>query len=499
MKKKKVIVIGAGLAGMSVGSYLQMNGFDTEIFESHNACGGLCTSWKRGDYFIDGCIHFMTGTSPDQNMYQFWNNLIDMPSIDFVYADYHFVIEDENHNRLYIYSNIDKLESELLLKAPEDKKLIIEFIRLVRKFINIKLPVSKPMETMTFKDKLKAGYSLFPYLLSIRKYINISNSEFAAKFKNPLVRNAFETAFGGYQPLFYSIMPLVWRHQKDTGYPLGGAIYISKLIENNYKLKEGKIHYNSRVEKIITENNKAKGIILENGETHYADIVISAADGRSTIYKMLEGKFKDKSILERYESDLFKTIDKTLYVSLGVNVDFSDQPIKLYFPVKTPIVIDPKTTLTALEITHYCCDPGSAPKEKSLIALMPEANDWEYWHNLRINNHQKYNEEKNRVANAIIEALDERFGNIKQNIEMVDVATPATYIRYTNNWTGGQISWKSTKSTFGKPIIWQIKGLSDFYMTGQWAGTSGGLNNVVMMGNHLTQIICKNEGIHFKH
>jgi phytoene dehydrogenase-like protein len=93
--------------------------------------------------------------------------------------------------------------------------------------------------------------------------------------------------------------------------------------------------------------------------------------------------------------------------------------------------------------------------------------------------------------------LEAKFGNIKDCIEMTDVATPATYIRYTNNWTGGQISWKATKKTFGKPTSWEIKGLKDFYMTGQWAGTSGGLINVVMMGNHLTQIICKKEGVKF--
>ena len=150
-----------------------------------------------------------------------------------------------------------------------------------------------------------------------------------------------------------------------------------------------------------------------------------------------------------------------------------------------------------LRIKHYCSDPSAAPKGKSLLTLMPDAKDWEYWYNLRKNDKQKYYGEKERIANEIIEALDKRFGNIKENLEMVDVVTPATYIRYTNNWTGGQISWKATNKTFGKPTTWQIKKLSNFYMTGQWAGISGGLNNVVMMGNHLTQIICKNEGRKF--
>jgi phytoene dehydrogenase-like protein len=47
MGNKKVIIIGAGIAGLSAGCYLQMNGYDTEIFELHNIPGGLCTGWKR--------------------------------------------------------------------------------------------------------------------------------------------------------------------------------------------------------------------------------------------------------------------------------------------------------------------------------------------------------------------------------------------------------------------------------------------------------------------
>ena len=49
----KVNIIGAGVAGLSAGCYLQMNGFETEIFERHSTFGGLCTSWKRGGYTFE--------------------------------------------------------------------------------------------------------------------------------------------------------------------------------------------------------------------------------------------------------------------------------------------------------------------------------------------------------------------------------------------------------------------------------------------------------------
>ena len=56
LERKKVIIIGAGIAGLSAASYLQRNGYDTEIFEAHSLPGGLCTSWKRVDYTFDYCI-----------------------------------------------------------------------------------------------------------------------------------------------------------------------------------------------------------------------------------------------------------------------------------------------------------------------------------------------------------------------------------------------------------------------------------------------------------
>lgn len=47
---RSVIIIGAGIAGLSAGCYGQMNGYNTKIFEMHSIPGGLCTSWKRKSY-----------------------------------------------------------------------------------------------------------------------------------------------------------------------------------------------------------------------------------------------------------------------------------------------------------------------------------------------------------------------------------------------------------------------------------------------------------------
>ncbi|RME34100.1 MAG: NAD(P)/FAD-dependent oxidoreductase [Thermoflexia bacterium] len=73
--KRSVIIIGAGVAGLSAGRYAQMYGYQSHIFEMHTLPGGLCTSWQRKGYTIDGCIHWLVGSSPSSPLYPLWEEV----------------------------------------------------------------------------------------------------------------------------------------------------------------------------------------------------------------------------------------------------------------------------------------------------------------------------------------------------------------------------------------------------------------------------------------
>jgi phytoene dehydrogenase-like protein len=71
-----LIIIGAGIAGLSAGCYAQMNGYRSQIFEMHNLPGGLCTAWPRKGYTFDGCIHYLFGSGPGQPFHRMWEELL---------------------------------------------------------------------------------------------------------------------------------------------------------------------------------------------------------------------------------------------------------------------------------------------------------------------------------------------------------------------------------------------------------------------------------------
>ena len=129
---KKITIIGAGIAGLSAASYLQRNGYDTEIFELHRLPGGLCTSWKRKDYIFDGCIHWLVGSSPTNPLYYQWNEIADMKSLELVEMDLYARIDDEKGNYLTLYSDADKLGDELRRHSPENPGIIDDLVNAIK-------------------------------------------------------------------------------------------------------------------------------------------------------------------------------------------------------------------------------------------------------------------------------------------------------------------------------------------------------------------------------
>ena len=100
--------------------------------------------------------------------------------------------------------------------------------------------------------------------------------------------------------------------------------------------------------------------MLENGETHNSDIVISAADGHYTIYEMLEGKYIDEKIKDYYDNyDIFPSY---VQVSLGISRTFEDVPHSLFFPTEKPLLIDKDLKFKYIGLRIFNFDPTLAPK-----------------------------------------------------------------------------------------------------------------------------------------
>ena len=72
---KKIVVIGAGISGLTAGIYAKKQGFDVAIYEKNAVPGGECTGWDRQGYHIDNCIHWMMGCSGKSSLNRIWRTV----------------------------------------------------------------------------------------------------------------------------------------------------------------------------------------------------------------------------------------------------------------------------------------------------------------------------------------------------------------------------------------------------------------------------------------
>ncbi|MFP4705622.1 MAG: FAD-dependent oxidoreductase, partial [Spirochaetaceae bacterium] len=75
MHTSRVVIIGAGIAGLSAGSFLARRGYHTELFEQHSLPGGVCSAWSRRGYTVDYCVHWLMGSRPGAGFYGLWEDL----------------------------------------------------------------------------------------------------------------------------------------------------------------------------------------------------------------------------------------------------------------------------------------------------------------------------------------------------------------------------------------------------------------------------------------
>jgi phytoene dehydrogenase-like protein len=492
MAEKSIIIIGAGLAGLSAGCYARMNGYKTQIFEMHNIPGGLCTSWKRQGYTFDGCIHYMMG-SRFGILHRFYEELGAVQGRRMVDHDELLRVEGAGGKVWTVYADLDRLEQHMKTLSPADAGLIKELCNAARLFLRLEPPVAKPMEMMGPLDMLRLLKNI-PAIRVGSKYGEVLMHDYATRFKDPFLREAFPLIMEDMPgtPMTAVLSALAYLHNKNFGWPVGGSLAFARAIEKRYRDLGGEVQYKSRVERILVQADRAVGVRLSDGTEHHADLVISAADGRTTIFDMLDGKYVNDKIRHYY--DEWPIYEPYVQISLGVARDFSSEPHSFMLELAEPLQVGDQTRKW-LPIKHYCYDRSMAPPGKSVVTVSFPFVGYAYWKVL-YEESERYKAQKQVLAGAIIDRLEQRFPGIKEQIEVVDVATPVTYERYTGNWRGSYMGWRNTPATAFKLMSRTLPGLGKFYMAGQWVFSGlpgGGVQGATSSGRHVMQVICKKD------
>jgi phytoene dehydrogenase-like protein len=490
MAEKSIIIIGAGVAGLCTGIYAQMNGYRTRIVEQHSIPGGLVTAWKRKGFLIDICVHWLVGSGPGIFLNRYWNEVGLLEGRKFIHSDRYMVYRGKDGREFNLYCDPDRLEQHMLDLSPRDAPAIRELVAGVRFGNRFNPPEKERYEAGTL-GWMKFIFGMMPLLGELQKWQKVTIGELASRFQDPLLREGLSEMLMPEISALFALTTLGYVFKKQGGYPIGGSLPLALFLEKRYKQLGGEVQYHSKVKKVLVGHDRAVGIQLENEERLHADVVVSAADGRSTLFQMLDGKFVDESTQKRYQS--WKTLPQFTYASFGVNRIFSEVPNAVegnIYELTAPVMIAGEQR-SCIDIRFHGQDSSFAPAGKTVLTVVL-ATEYSYWKNLKADQ-KMYDAEKDATVKAILEALEQIWPGISKQVEMSNVATPLTIERYTANWKGSITGWALIPGQASVNIPKTLPGLDNFWMVGQWVYPGGGLPSGVSTAREAVWRQCKKD------
>jgi phytoene dehydrogenase-like protein len=487
---RSLIIIGAGIAGLSAGIYARKNGYATTIYEMHDKPGGMCTSWKRGGYVFDYSIHNLAGTGKDAGLRKIWDELGALDGLEVLDYEEFVRVEDQEGHHFTMYSDIDRTMAELRRVSPQDEDLIRKHEKMARRFGRLDMFAALLGGTRMLK--------MLPHLRTVSRLTKETLGERATQFSDPFLRRAFPTLQYGFShiPMAIHYVFQGGLDRGDLGSIKGGSLPFSRNLESRFLALGGEVHYRKKVEKVLVRNDAAVGVQLTDGSKHHADVVISAADGRKTIFDMLDGRYVNDLIREYYSEWWPKDQEMGASVYLGVKMDITREPHALTLLFKEPFELDGRK-VDQLDLDLYSPRTGMAPEDSGVIKVNLTCN-YERWKKLRESG-GAYAGAKDEVIDTVIKALEPRFPGLASKVEQRDMATLITCERFVGNFHGLQ-AWgpqREQSTIMRKGLSRTLPGLANFYMAGQWAEGTIGLPTAAVSGRRAIKALCKHDGRKF--
>jgi len=482
---KQLVIIGGGIAGLSAGVYAQTCGFDVTILESHSIPGGNCTSWKRRGYLFEGGMHWLTGSNRKEPMYKVWRHIGALN--DDVTVHYPEPFKEYIHKgaSIRLYRDVDLTEKHMIALSPSDEKEIRALCNNIRKVSKLVMPVADLSGVKVTRKQRPPIKLLYQYLSSnhkMRKSSQIPKEDYIKKFHHEGLRELFSHLCAGKYSATWLYFSMAVQARGDGGFPEGGSLPFVGRIVKKFKELGGNIVFNTRADRVVTENGKAIGV--EAGGTYFpADAVIVAADAMQIDH--LFDTLPQAPWLDEMRAQA-KPVMCT-FVSLGINADLKQYPKDCIFKLDAPLKIA-EHSHDFLKVGNYANDSHYSPAGKAAVTMILTSDSYDFWKKAR--EEGRYEEEKEKVAADVIAALTTQLPEIADRVEVYDVATPLTYERYCANWKG---SWMTkmahTMKIKAYPAV--VSNISGVYFAGQRMRPPGGLPVAARSGRAAVQYLCR--------
>ncbi|MEM1750083.1 MAG: NAD(P)/FAD-dependent oxidoreductase [Desulfurococcaceae archaeon] len=471
-----VIIVGAGVGGLTCGSLLAKRGYNVLVLEQHYQVGGYCSSFQRRGFTFNTGVEDVSG-------------LWEKGPITFLLRELGLNKEDlfvKNRAR-YIFKgriieakNLEEFMEILSEMFPHERKNIVSFFEdakrayeecyreagiygaplpaeLIAKVFGVRKLVNYPREhphfydwmNKTFRQKLDeffADEDLKLLLCALLGYVGAEPERVSAA--SALTACVSYYIHGGY-------------------YPKGGAQKFANSLKDAIERNGGRVLVRHRVDKIIVENGEVRGVVA-GGKIFRSNVVVANVNAKTALLELVGEEHLDKEYADFIRG--LKMSPSAFMAFLGVNMDLSGYPTLIKD-------IDESYGL----VINSNADPTLAPKGMASLTIITLAN----YHDFPPRGTEEYLRRKSEAAEALIRKAEKIIPDLSRHIIVLDAATPKTLERYTSMPEGAIYAFDQSIESERPYFKTPIKGL---YLVGASTFPGGGVEAAAISG-----IICAND------
>ena len=477
---KSVLIIGGGVSGLTAGILAQKSGYRSIIIEKHFELGGNLTGWQRGEYHIDNCIHWLTGTNKNDGNYKVWQDIGAFDDQDIIYNQtlYSYQLDGKT---LSLSIDLDKLENDMLSASPTDEKSIKRLIKAVESMQRIMGVGGKA------HDEKSNGLSRVKDYLALSGYLGLTCGQLAKKFDNRLIRGFLSKFLTENFSSIALIAVFATFTGKDGGLYKGGSLKMAERLKTNYLSLGGNIILGKAVESVNHFEGSAYSATLSDGSTVAADAFILTCDPMVSFKKLLD--FPLPAAFERLYND--KKLSRFSAFQCAFKVEDVEK-----MPFRGEVVFDLDGLEKDMLMTDYIAvrefshEPSFAPKGQTVIQSMFFLSERACRQFIELKNDAvNYADKKKFYASVVLRAIERNFPTLKGLVKLLDVWTPATYKRFVSSDVGSFMSFAFSSNVLPRRIGSKVDGLDNVFLATQWQQAPGGLPIAASCGAQAARLV----------
>lgn len=482
-KNEKIIIIGAGISGLTAGIYGRLAGYEVEIYEKNALAGGECTGWDRKGYHIDNCIHWLIGTKDKSDLNDIWRTTGAVVSPESVHNFEFMYVSEYDGQHITLWKDIDRTERELIELSPEDETEIRSLMDSCRRAQHIEIPAKMPEEQWGIvyaTGMLGKSKNLFSMM---SKYKGMDIADLMTRFKSSLIRRMLRDFCTKESPAYTFPMAYGNFAGGDGGIPIGGSRAMAIRMADKFKSLGGTLYLEKPVAKLNVEDDCVASMTLEDGTAVEADYFVPACDASFTFNALLNPSYEDNAFREFWSKPELYIVYGTFQAAFAVDSpkDFLDGDINLdVSSLRTEDWMGDR-----IAVKTYAYESEFAPAGKQVMQMLWGGTDkaYEYFKALYETDKAAYQKKKQEIAENLLKRIEERWPEYEGKLSILDVWTPVTYERYCHAYRGYYQSCVISKHVPKKPKPSPfIKGLKNVVLAGQWLSPPGGVPSAAITG-----------------